>query len=259
MWKLTFSDVDGTLVHKEDGQDCKKIPNDDFFLNSQVAEGIQQYRDGGNTFVVVTGRRYKRFTFIDGSIPYDFGLCEHGCLIVTPDGFDREWAACLEPTIGPLGNQTGPLWDYARKLVEGGYRIDSEGRFATVRVFLDKPDNLSEEQKCEIEGRVCEEGGSWGITTTRNINMVDLLPKIGGKVAGIDFLLRRFGKTRRECLGIGDDINDLGMLEALGFAAVPGNAKPQVRDLVTRKGGYVSPLSYHEGSIDIIHNVMLKP
>lgn len=54
-------------------------------------------------------------------------------------------------------------------------------------------------------------------------------------------IVARHGLTLREVAYIGDDVNDLETLKAIGFSAAPADAIPAVRDAVAyvcrQKGG----------------------
>jgi hydroxymethylpyrimidine pyrophosphatase-like HAD family hydrolase len=158
--------------------------------------------------------------------------------------------------IGELGKKEGPIWDYAQSLVDAGYKLDVEDRLATVRVFLDEPTNLSEEQKKEIEDRVSEEATSMGIKTTRNRKTLDLLPIIGGKLNGINFYLDLLGIPNGQFNALGDDHNDFDMIEGAASCGCPGNAKQRIKELVVSKGGYVSGESTHAGTLDMLEHTL---
>ena len=158
----------------------------------------------------------------------------------------------LEPTVGKLGEKVGPIWEYEAKLLKEGYKTDSTGRFATFRVYIDKPGNMTEFEKQFFERKVATEGAHLGLTTTRNVGMLDVLPICGGKANAIRFLIQSERLEAKDVIAFGDDVNDFDMLGSVATVACPGNANAEIQSLVRDRGGYVSHLSLHAGTLDML-------
>jgi hypothetical protein len=93
---------------------------------------------------------------------------------------------------------------------------------------------------------------------THSSSAVDITPKGVDKASGLEFLSRRTGITFAEMIGIGDTAGDFPMLELVGHPACPGNAKPEVIELVKRRGGYVAEAPNTGGVWEILlhYNLM---
>ncbi len=256
MTHIIFSDVDGTLVHKSDGSgELVQIPGGRSYISAEAVGLIQGFRDQGHLFAIITGRRRSGFDRIAEVIPYDVSIIEHGCVVLDGDDVDVHWHERMSSVVGTLGNKDGALWEYEQRLLDQGYRTDSEGRSASFRLFKDRPDNLSEDERTYIEKKVEDEMGHAGLTTTRNIDMLDVIPAAGGKANAMKYLVEQYGLGVRDVVALGDDFNDIDMLEYACEALCPGNAKPVVRELVRAKNGYVSDLGGHAGTVDILTKI----
>ena len=65
----------------------------------------------------------------------------------------------------------------------------------------------------------------------------DIIPKDGGKTAGIQAVLEHYGIKKEECMAFGDGGNDKDMLQYAGIGIAMGNATEdvkQVADYVTK-------------------------
>ena len=255
MVKIIFSDIDGTLLHAySPGFALVKIEEEEKYVSTDAVSAIAQLRSRSVKFALVTGRRKSGYERLAGAIPHDYALIEHGCVILANGSIDAGWAEVLRPVTGQIGAGTGPIWDYEQQLLQEGFKTDSKGRLSTVRVYIDEPNNLSEEQKRRIEQKVEKEAGHLGITTAENEGMVDIVPALGGKMNSIAYLLTKTGFSIDEIVALGNDTNDLDMLSIAMQVACPGNAKPEVKRIVGEKGGYVSAYPCHEGTMDLFRN-----
>jgi Cof subfamily protein (haloacid dehalogenase superfamily) len=81
----------------------------------------------------------------------------------------------------------------------------------------------------------------------RNISILDLLPKGVSKGTGIHRLADHLGIDRKEVMAIGDNWNDLAMLEWAGQAVVMGNASPELRTLAKTRGWKQAPPNTQDG------------
>lgn len=60
-------------------------------------------------------------------------------------------------------------------------------------------------------------------------NGVDILQKEGSKVRGIRAVLDKLGLSLVDAMAFGDGLNDMQMLQAVGFGVAMGNAHPQLQ------------------------------
>ncbi len=258
MDNIIFSDIDATLVHKSDEGDLIRIPEENKYISREAVELINKLMEE-DKFAIITGRRKSGFERLGSIIPHNYAVIEHGCIILDRASFDDDWAYHLKDVIGDIGGYEGLLWQYERQLQSEGYKTDSEGRYASFRVCLDKPHKMTEEEKQNIEKKVEKEAGSFGITTTRNQNMLDILPVKGGKANAINYIIDKegaLGNQMSKVLALGDDTNDKEMMQYADWAACPGNANDDVKKIVLANSGYVSKKMYHQGTLDILKKTL---
>jgi Cof subfamily protein (haloacid dehalogenase superfamily) len=74
----------------------------------------------------------------------------------------------------------------------------------------------------------------------RNLSILDLLPPGCSKGAALDSLARIRGLERDQIMAIGDNLNDLEMLEYAGRSVVMANASEEVLALAMRRGWEVT-------------------
>jgi hydroxymethylpyrimidine pyrophosphatase-like HAD family hydrolase len=76
------------------------------------------------------------------------------------------------------------------------------------------------------------------------------------KGSSLSELARLLDIPRGEVLAIGDHLNDIPMLDgsAAAMVACPANAVAEVKDVVKKAGGYVSPFAWGEGVADAIRH-----
>jgi Cof subfamily protein (haloacid dehalogenase superfamily) len=81
----------------------------------------------------------------------------------------------------------------------------------------------------------------------RNLSILDLLPPGCSKGAALDSLARIRGLERNQIMAIGDNLNDLEMLEYAGRAVVMANASEEVLALAMRRGWEVTASNDDDG------------
>ena len=105
--------------------------------------------------------------------------------------------------------------------------------------------------------RARADAGSFTVATTqyeaRDFAMVDVLAPGCTKGATLAEWARRRGYGRPEILAIGDNLNDLEMLEAAGFPVVMGNAVPEL----LARGWTVTATADEAGVADAIERFVL--
>jgi Cof subfamily protein (haloacid dehalogenase superfamily) len=81
----------------------------------------------------------------------------------------------------------------------------------------------------------------------RNLSILDLLPPGCSKGAALDSLARIRGLERNQIMAIGDNLNDLEMLEYAGRAVVMANAGKEVLSLAMRRGWEITASNNDDG------------
>jgi Cof subfamily protein (haloacid dehalogenase superfamily) len=81
----------------------------------------------------------------------------------------------------------------------------------------------------------------------RDISILDLLPPGVSKGWALERLAARLGVDRRDTMAIGDNWNDLGMLEWAGQGIVMANAAEELRTLAKTRGWKLAPSNDEDG------------
>lgn len=92
----------------------------------------------------------------------------------------------------------------------------------------------------------------------RDLAILDLLPAGISKGWALDRLAARLGVDRRETMAIGDNWNDVEMLEWAGQAVVMGNAALELRSLAKLRGWRQAPSSDDDGVAVVLEKAIAK-
>lgn len=90
----------------------------------------------------------------------------------------------------------------------------------------------------------------------RDLTILDILPPGCSKGAALRRLADRRGIPTDEILAIGDNWNDLEMLEVCGQPVVMANGAPDFMDLARRRGWEIAPPNDDDGVAQIVANVL---
>ena len=254
--KLIASDYDKTF-HRNDEQDLK--------INLTA---VEEWRNKGNIFAISTGRdaasmlHEKKIRNID----YDYIISLNGSFIV--DGKNnvlfkqsldkslaRELVEMLKEKFGDeliisngfdgcnMTNKRASLTDeVAREVYERNSKIYSK----SIETALDGEvlligclnDNLekAKELREEILLKYADE-----VEVFINLNYINIVPKGISKASGLDIIIKHAGADRDLVSVIGDDLNDIPMLEKYNGYAV-NNAKEEVKAVSLKVYNSVSDL-----------------
>lgn len=92
----------------------------------------------------------------------------------------------------------------------------------------------------------------------RDLSILDLVPPGVSKGNALEQLAARLGVDRKETMAIGDNWNDLGMLEWAGQSIVMANAAPELRALAKTRGWKQAPSSDDDGVATILESAVAK-
>jgi Cof subfamily protein (haloacid dehalogenase superfamily) len=92
----------------------------------------------------------------------------------------------------------------------------------------------------------------------RDLSILDLMPPGVTKGWALERLAKRLGIERKEVMAIGDNWNDLDMLEWAGQAVVMGNAAPELRTMGKVRGWRQAPSNDQEGVAVILEQVVAR-
>jgi Cof subfamily protein (haloacid dehalogenase superfamily) len=90
----------------------------------------------------------------------------------------------------------------------------------------------------------------------RNLSILDLLPPGCSKGAALDSLAQIRGLDRDQIMAIGDNLNDLEMLEYAGQAVVMGNASAEIKELAKRRGWSLTSSNDEDGVAVVIEDLL---
>ena len=91
----------------------------------------------------------------------------------------------------------------------------------------------------------------------RDVSILDLLPRGVSKGWALERLAARLGVNRAETMAIGDNWNDVAMLEWAGQGVVMANASPELRTLAKTRG-WVQTLHNHKDGVAATLEAALK-
>lgn len=93
----------------------------------------------------------------------------------------------------------------------------------------------------------------------RNLCILDILPQGCSKGAGLAHLLREEGLTADNLMAIGDNWNDLSMLEHARWSMLMGNAPDELRTLAEERGWTVTKHHHEDGVAEAIASCFPAP
>ena len=248
---LIALDVDGTIL-----PDSKALPD-------QTRAAIRAVAEQGVTIVIATGRRWR--TAMDVIEPLGVGdyLIQSSGAVVRRVAtaeilLERFIPGAIARPVVELGRAhgiTGVWYDVpgrTRKIYVFGslHEVESLQRYASRNlaafvetdgfegladamelVFFGEEDRLREFQ-VELESRYA--GKVWTMPWTNYAFASLVLEVVGHEVskgAALEWLAGRLGVTRGRVLAIGDDVNDMEMIQWAGRGIAMGNASQPVLDV----------------------------
>ena len=276
--RLAAIDVDGTLT-----------PAIGQALTGRVARSLKAAQEAGITVAIATGRRAAYTTplleglglradtplitsngavvrTLDGALierstmesRVARGLCAllrpFGCVVFT---FDRAGRGALGVEDLEAAHGRIALWVEAnrgaievvkpleRALVDGEDPIQGMAA-GTVRQM----------RAAESAVKASEWSGSCVSVRTeypaRDLTILDLLPRGVSKAAALKRLAARLGVERSAVMAIGDNWNDLEMLEWAGQAVLMGNAAQELRTMAKTRGWKIAPPNDQDGAAVVL-------
>jgi 5-amino-6-(5-phospho-D-ribitylamino)uracil phosphatase len=250
--KMVAVDIDGTLLDSHG-----ELPLDNF-------HAIRQTSERGVNVILVTGRRYGTAKRVADLLELSSPLIAHnGALIKSSPDAERIAAWFLAPHIAseivaaaepflpyivlhrdkasrhqmvthPLCQNNVPLQGYLDKLPHAVCQEESlqnaiDEDLIQIMFSGVLPTML------EIERHLAKNGFLTRIKLTKtyypekNLGIVDILDKHCSKRRALEFLAESFGYQPEEILAIGDNHNDLEMLEYAGVGVVVGNCVEELK------------------------------
>jgi hypothetical protein len=92
----------------------------------------------------------------------------------------------------------------------------------------------------------------------RDISILDLLPPGVSKASALQKLAALLGVDRKETMGIGDNWNDVDMLEWAGQGVMMGNAAQELRTMAKTRGWKQAPPNNEDGVAVVLEAAIAK-
>lgn len=263
-YPLIISDYDSTLTSGKN-----KIPK-------EVIKSIKEYVECGGIFAICTGRMLRSIMpqakklGLKGLIAANQGIViadiESGSLIKN-GGMTADETALVCRAIEKLNQQINlysgdelytdiPKNNKYLKQYEKIVQIKSihiEGRasdfaqksnltFQKVAILID-PNERQRVYECLLK----ELGDKFDVTCSANV-LVEVSPYGETKGKAVEFLAKHYGVPIEKTIAVGDNLNDLAMIEAAGIGVCVGNGVDELK----RASDYVSLSSWDGGIAQII-------
>jgi Cof subfamily protein (haloacid dehalogenase superfamily) len=94
--------------------------------------------------------------------------------------------------------------------------------------------------------------------SARDLSILDLLPPGVSKGWALERLAARLGVDRKETMAIGDNWNDVDMLEWAGQAVIMGNAAQDLRTMAKMRGWKQAPPNDEDGVAVVLEQAMAR-
>ncbi len=244
-YPLIVSDFDGTLV----GSDGN--------VSKENREAIARYVAAGGTFVVSTGR------LPSGILPRvrELGLegfvcCCQGAIIMDIQSGDlvldgklsqsATLAACKEMEGLGLHIHAYDLWEYYANMDDEALKIYEKAVGRKAKLVTDKPLSsfieetglraykllamVEEAQSDEILQKLAATKSEEYALTKSASFLVEVISPNYTKGTAITFLAERLGIEAEQCVAVGDQRNDLEMIEAAGVGIAVKNADDKLKE-----------------------------
>lgn len=242
------SDYDGTLCR--DG------------ISEEDLEAINRWRAAGHLFGVISGRGYTSLyheVSVRNHVPYDFLIGNNGSVIYDEKGTlmaDLSGKGEVLGQVVPAVIRAGGLHACISTTTER-IRVDYPGAGGHWDVTRDiRPEEAAgisrfnqidtrfptEKQAADFAAWINQAFGT-DITAYQNGVCVDMVPPGVSKPEGLAKYLECKGLSREDAVTIGDNYNDLEMLEAYGGFAV-NTAPPEIQSRVGRVCDSIARLIY---------------
>ena len=270
-YRLLAIDIDGTLVNSRDE------------LTDRTRQALRRATESGMRIVLATGRRYSRALPLVEPLGLDAPLVTaSGALIKHPRDhrtlyqavFERQLLCDLLAVIERAGFEAvlysdsyGKGFDFycprieVQQLEMADYlRLNPGCHRLWPTLMTDPPDEVfagfaigkREEMLAlheDLQRRLPEQLYTHVLRSPRYLgHMCEISPSGITKWSGIQLVAGEWGIPAEEICAVGDDVNDLPMIEAAGLGIAMGNALPEVKAAADR----VAPAHDEDGLVQVV-------
>ena len=245
MIKAIFFDIDGTLVSFR----THEIPE-----STKMA--LQQLKEKGIKLFIATGRSPAQLDFFqnqaepvfDGFITMNGQYCYNDKEVIREQCLDRQDLIHLLPYLEEnqeIGSSFVELdYVYFNHMTKGIQKMwDSLGKTAP-KLNFDSPNRVFEHKTYQLSTYIPKEEEEEFFkympnckSTRWHPDFMDVIPKNGGKIVGIQAVCQYYGIEQDEIMAFGDGGNDIEMVQYANIGVAMGNATEDVKavaDFVTK-------------------------
>ena len=259
-YPLIISDFDGTLV------------NDDGTISEKNKNAIAQYVAAGGTFAISTGRlpsgileRAKELG-LKGTV-----CCCQGAIILDIESKDviMEGRLSLESTIAACKKMEAlglhihayDLWDFYANMDDEPLKMYEHLVKTKAKLVLDQPLSqfiqekklraykllaMVEPQRNDAVLKILSEEAFDGCDVTKSASfLVEVVNNRYSKGTAVEFLAKHYGVPIEKVIAVGDQINDMPMIEKAGLGIAVQNAD----EVLKVKADYVCEQTNEESAI----------
>jgi HAD superfamily hydrolase (TIGR01484 family) len=134
-----------------------------------------------------------------------------------------------------------------------GYDIWEEPKETSFTLFLKKKEEIP-----ELGGILREiiQKEKFNLYAIEHVDAVDIMQEGLSKEVGLTVLSEHLGISLEDMIGFGDGRNDLEMLSCVGYPVAVANAVDDIKDVVKKRGGYISESKCGEGVLEAVHHLI---
>lgn len=241
MLKFIVTDLDNTLL------------DDNHALPQSSADLIKEAMTCGVTIALATGRSFASASGIAAKLGSDTPvICYNGSLVKTLDGLQTIFSAFVDPEVcrgvvdfACRNNVYIQMYEDDVIVVErlkwechpdpdieyAGYReVDDFSKMTgilTPKILLaatchDVP---------ELQQKLEKEFGDRAFFTQSESYLIEIMPKGVNKGAALDILAKHLGFQRNEIMALGDNTNDMLLLQHAGLGVAVANSVPALKEI----------------------------
>ena len=279
MIKLVASDIDGTIIYNDNK------------ISPQNIETIKNLNKTNIIFVICTGKTYLLMKDICKKIKADYGIFGNGTQIIdfrTGKEIKRnvlgekEIETCIEiarknslhihiyTDKGIVAEESLRYMAYRNYMlykeeidfdvVKDIEKFIKDKKISVLKLIISGEKNLSDiEQKISQEGnlaitRICKYNGYMDKTIDREYEYLDIVPRNTTKYTSLKQLCEELNIQKEEVMAIGDNINDIAMIENAKIGVAIGGGYEDV----AQKASYVTKRSAKDGGFAEAINKFIK-
>ncbi len=264
MYRLIASDMDGTLL------------TTDKIITERNLSAIKRAVEKGCMFCLSTGRTMtgiKRYlgqleltspviaangavvAMPDGEVIYEIGMSPESARTIYKYALELDLTLCVWSKERLYINRKDKYTDHYKKVI--GIEAEFIGNFedlvsdGILKIIWYADDERMPELHSFL-GENCPADTRWANSTSRMIEFNDVRVS---KATAMLCLGEKFGIKKEEMIAIGDNFNDLPMLEQAGMPVAMGNAPDEVK----AQAAYVTDTNDNDGVAKAIERLVLSP